>query len=421
MGTTTRAVLRQRLGEATGGWLGSTSTSAGAAGGTTIVDTALQGYEDDTFLNWWAMCTSGTNSGEVRRVSSFTSSSGTVTVGTAFGAQVATSVTYELMRINPTWMNLAISRAAEELYPHLYLPIRDETLVVDNLLANPDFETFAGGAFTGWTTVGSPTLTQDTSIVWHSSGAAKIVAGGSAGQLTQAPTLTVEEIVGYSVLFKAWVYCTAADTARLRLDWDGTNFENGNYHTGADQWEHLYVQGGVPSTATQVKAICETVASGTAYFDAAWMVIYPIYKYTIPTSIRSLRYVTMQYAEDTVDAPYYRIVSPTRGHRLRLEGMGLLTRPATDAATMEIDGERVDLLTSYAAKWLMRAAAGNPHISALPRDVLLSEQGRWESEAARMLATPGYRMPRMGMEMSRGVWHTEEDASGQYIILDQPR
>ncbi len=217
---------------------------------------------------------------------SYTVSTSTLVVEEAFSSAVDSSVTYELHRYDPTDKHNAINRAIEELYPSLHLRVRDETLVVDDLLSNSDFETFASSAFTGWTEVGSPTTSAETTLMMHGSQSAKVVAdSGAAGQLTQAPTTNIREVTSKTATFKCWVYATAADTARIRMDWDGTNFENSDYHSGRDQWELLSVTASVPSDATQVKAICEVAASGTAYFDASWMAVGPVYKYTVPTSI----------------------------------------------------------------------------------------------------------------------------------------
>ena len=63
MATTTRLVMEQRVSEALGDYYSLTTTSAGNAGGTTIVATGLQdlpgGNDDDAFENWSIHITSG--------------------------------------------------------------------------------------------------------------------------------------------------------------------------------------------------------------------------------------------------------------------------------------------------------------------------------------------------------------------------
>ena len=426
MATTTRAVLRQRLSEAIGDFQSRTTTAEGTT--TSLKDVNLKnipgGGDTNHFEEWFVLMTSGANEGEFRRVRSYAVATTTIVVESAFDSAIDTNVTYELHRYNPTDKHNAINRAIEELYPSLHLRVRDETLVVDDLLSNSDFETFASSSFTGWTEVGSPTTSAETSLMMHGSQSAQVVAdAGAAGQLTQAPTTNIREVTSKTATFKCWVYATAADTARIRMDWDGTNFENSDYHSGNDQWELLSVTASVPSDATQVKAICEVAASGTAYFDAGWMAVGPVYKYTVPTSIiGGPYYVTQQYSETDPDGPYYSLPSravPTTGRRLRIEGIGLLSRPTSDTATVELGEPRVSTVVAYAARWFYRMLAGDSALEANNRWNAATEM--WSAEAMRMSTAPGIRMAKPGHEGAREVWHIEEDVDGKYIIFDRAR
>ena len=134
MPTITRARLRDLLGNAVGYWFASTTTSAGNAGGTTIVDTNIQRFDSVRLIDRWLLITSGTNAGEARRISSITTF--TITVGLAYTGQVASGVTYEIMTFDPDIMTASLEQAMRLAYPRLYLPLRNETLVVDNLLPN---------------------------------------------------------------------------------------------------------------------------------------------------------------------------------------------------------------------------------------------------------------------------------------------
>ena len=391
-----------------------------------MLDTSVpdipEGQDDDGVLNWFVLITSGTNDGEIRRASAYTASTGTITVSRAFTGLVANGVTYELHRADPALKHQAVNRAAVELFPHLYVSLRDETLVVDDVLSNSDFETFSGG-FTDWTEVGSPTVTAETSRVYHGTNSAKVVAGGSDGQLTQAPSVNVSELAGRAVTLKMWVWTDAVSQARLRLDWDGSDIEDGDYHTGDSSWRLLSVSGTVPTSATQVKAILEVTANDTAYFDAGWMTVGPQYKYAVPSAIvLGPHYVSEQYNEDDMDGPYYRYregQSPLRGRRLRLEGLGTLSQPTTDAGTMEVDEPHVTLIVAYAARWLARRNA--LPIAQNQRGRFQQDLGFWEQEVNRLLLTPGMRMARIGAEFPSSAWHVEEDASGSYVVFDRTR
>jgi hypothetical protein len=337
------------------------------------------------------------------------------------GGPVVGSVSYELHQHDPSQKHQAISRAIEELFPFLYLPIRDETIVVDDRLSNSDFETFSGG-FTGWTEVGSPTVTADTTYVVHGSQSAKVVGdSGAAGQLTQAPTINIDEITNKTVTFKCWVWCAAADTARIRLDWDGSDIDSSSYHKGQNEWELLDVAASAPTSGTQVKAVIEVVASGTAYFDACWLDAGPIQKYTMPTSIiAGPHYLTEQGDETEVNGEYIPIIGgPTAGRRLRIEGMGLLSRPSSDNSTTEVAAPQTNIITAYAGMYFFRTQAASNAVDESSRFTDMA--ATFSRDAVRMAAQPGIRMPRLGAQKRRDTWHTESDSSGRYIIFDRNR
>ncbi|MBM3944616.1 MAG: hypothetical protein FJ317_03890 [SAR202 cluster bacterium] len=426
---TSRTTLRQRLGEAIEDHQ---ALTAGGGSTTTIVDTSLKdlsGGDDDFCAGWYILVTSGDAGGDVRRITSYADSTQTITVNSAFsGGGVADGDTYELHVINPADKHNALNRALEELFPFVYLPVRDTSVVLDNVLSNAGFDMFSGGAFTGWSAVGGPTITQDTSRVFHGAGAAKLVAGGSAGQLTQTPVINVREVTGRPVRFWCWAYATVAGKARIRLDWDGSSFANSSYHSGVGQWELLKVEATIPGTATQVKAIVEAAAGATAYFDAARLWTGPLQKYALPSSIQRLHGVRMQHLEEreSDDATYlplggYDCLAPVSGRRLLLEGTGLLTRPATDNDTTEISGVQVDLVVARALHWLLRAIASSPRLAASEVERHKQTAAEWLMESKRLIATPGVRMPPLPVSDGRGVWHIEEDASGKYLVLDVPR
>jgi hypothetical protein len=148
MADTTRAVLTQRVSESVGDYEALTTTSSGST--TTLVATALADLtESDDGIQGWIEITDGNNDGEIRRikgVGGYTASTTTITVNFAFSNTVGSGVGYILHRINPTDKHNAINRAIEALFPDLYLPIRDESLIVDSLVLNGSFETTLSAA-----------------------------------------------------------------------------------------------------------------------------------------------------------------------------------------------------------------------------------------------------------------------------------
>jgi hypothetical protein len=258
--------------------------------------------------------------------------------------------------------------------------------------------------------------------VIHGDQSAKVVGdSGAAGQLTQAPTINIDEITNKTVTFKCWVWCAAADTARIRLDWDGSDIANSEYHKGQNEWELLDVAASVPTTATQVKAIIEVVASGTAYFDACWLEAGPIHKYTIPSNVLTgPHYVTEAGSEQDIDPYFFPIMGvPTSGRRLRVEGMGLLSRPSSDTDTTEVSAPQSNIITAYAGMYFFRTQAASNAVDESSRFTELA--ANFSRDAVRMSAQPGLRMPRLGAHKHRDVWHTETDADGKYIVFDRVR
>src|SRR5574341_466015 len=247
MATTTRLVMEQRVAEAIGDYYSITTTGAGSA--TTLVATPLQdlpgGNDDDAFENWHFHVTSGAATGESRRASAYAQSTSTVTVSRAYTAGAPGSGVTVVAHRHPTDdYYRCISRAIEELFPHVYLPIRDETLVVDNLLSNSDFETYAAANFTGWALAGAgASIAESTTILRHGADCVALTSAAATATYTQTLTVNTNELVGKTVSFKMWVYATAASAARIRVRYDGSNYFSSSYHSGEDQWELLEATG----------------------------------------------------------------------------------------------------------------------------------------------------------------------------------
>jgi hypothetical protein len=134
----TRARLRELLGRSAGFFFDSTTTSQGNSGGTTLIDTAILKYDTAELADKWLLQTSGNNDGEARRITSVSSS--TITVTSAYTNRVESGVTYEIVTHDPDTMQDALQQAGRTIYPDLYLKLTDETIIVDNLLANSSFE-----------------------------------------------------------------------------------------------------------------------------------------------------------------------------------------------------------------------------------------------------------------------------------------
>jgi hypothetical protein len=247
-----------------------------------------------------------------------------------------------------------------------------------------------------------------------------VVAGSDdVGQLTQTLDVNIDELAGKTATFKVRVWTNGSSQARLKIDW-GTSTETGDYHAGDSSWRLLTAQAAVPTDATQVKVICEVAASQTAYFDTGWFAVGQVHRLTVPSDIvRGPMYVTQQYDEDMVDGAYYPIptgVAPTTGRIIRLQGMGLLSRPTTESGTTEIGEPQLNLVTSYAAMVLFQTLLMR---SATEQRTNLTENIRyWQTEVQRLSNQVGIRMRALGAGRGQNSWHIEDDADGRYLIFD---
>ena len=429
MATTTRVNLRKALSEAIGDYQAFATTADGNDAKTSLVSSTLKNYsggaDDGAFEEQFFLGTSGANSGASKRCALYIANASdgpTAILQDALDNQTASADTFELHRYDPDLKHTAINRALAELFPILYKPIRDETLVVDNILANNDFETAGGTTFSDWTEVNSPTVSIETSRVFHGTNSAKVVASGDVGQLTQTLDVNIDELAGKTATFKVRVWTNGSSQARLKIDW-GTSTETGDYHTGDSSWRLLTAEAAVPTDATQVQVICEVAASQTAYFDTGWFAVEQIHRLTVPSDIvRGPMHILQQYNEDMVDGAYYPLpsgVAPTRGRILRLEGMGILSRPSSESGTTEIGEPQLNLVTAYAAMVLFQTLLMR---SATEQRSNLTENIRyWQMEVQRLSSQPGIRMRPLGASRGRNSWHIEDDADGRYLLFDVTR
>ena len=410
---TARSVLRPLLAEAIGHgeYTALTTSGPGGAAGANLVDSDLSGRGTDFCAGWWVVLpsgASGTASYEAREISS--SGGGTITPVVAFSGVVAGTVSYELYRYDPALLHLALNRGAELLYPHVNVPKRDETLVISNLLSNWDFEDYSGGAFTSWTTVGSPGIVAQSAPPWHGTYKAKITsAAGAVAQLTQSPTLKLDRFRGKTAIFGCRVFSGAADVARIGLQFkSGGTVTYSDYHDGDSTFRLLKVETTIPSAATLITAFLEMAAgTNTGHFDACYLVVENNFRYTIPSTILMGPY-KLSYEDDQLhpDAPYLRAdawhleddssgryimldEALPAGRILRIDGRGVLSTVSTEAGTIEVNAPVTNLLIARAALWLYEGL----HAEAVGQDrvTYAEEIGKWARRTDLLLSTPGMR------------------------------
>ena len=423
---TTRATLRQEVAQLLGDNQSLTTSSSGSS--TTVKDTSLKnlpgGLDCCAFENYYVLITSGSASGEEKRVSQYTASCAMLTVQEAFSATIASCVTYELHRHSVTDYHAAINDALVQVYPQIHKELIDETLVIDNLLSNADFETFASSNFTGWTATGSPTIVQETSLVLHGCSSAKLTAGGSGSTYYQDVVTNVDELVNKSVKFEAWVSASCACSVRLRLDWNGSCIDSSDYHSGDGnsnfpQWERLNISANVPSTATRIRATVDIAASKVAYIDGAWLRADRLYNYTVPSCFDTVNDVLIQANICKPNGEYIQLSGrPQEGHRLRLLGKKELSALSTDAGTTEVTEPQVRAIAALSARnlaqTLWQRASGDQ------RERYLEDLQYWDMQSQTELGKPGVRSRKKGANIYV-PWTLYTDGSNQQLRFNNCR
>ena len=284
MGTTTLASLVQQLSENIGDRLSFTATTAINADNY-IVSTDLTSFddgEDNYFNEWWVFIADNANAGVLRKVSDYTSSSGTLTVrGAALSDDSANLAACTLHRYDRGQKKIAIQRAIEYAFPAIHRRLDDWTLTTGNYL--PD------GSFEWWPT--STTLT-----FWHSENAnlAQTTQGtyfwGDLGGTSVKVTATNEngnvkinssiyprllDLAGQTVSFYAMAYPEVADDAQLRItytDKDGGSTQtDSTTSSNAGQWSmvkitDLAIPAGISSITCYLMVNTDTKY---VYYDAA--------------------------------------------------------------------------------------------------------------------------------------------------------
>lgn len=422
--------MLQTVSELMRDWYSSTTTSAGAAGGTTTIDTGLAGKSADPgyFTPGWVRYTTlaDSNTGLIRPVSAYDGVSELTHL--AFPAQVGSGKTFEYHRYDPQVKLDAIKAASARAFPGgngrgLYLPKVDETLIVDNLLLNGGFDAFST-TFTSWTNIGTPTLAQEATRIFGGLYSASITAAGGVEGIKQDifSRINVRDSVGKTLNVQIPVWCATANVARVRVTLNGSTYTNSAYHPGGGKWvvpTDLAIAVAIPSGATEATVSCEVADGYVAYFGKAATWVDPVYTYTKPSSIlRGPFQVHQQANRDQPQGIFLPIKDygvPTPGHILRLTGMGMISQPTTDAGTVEIGEPHVQLFLAYALHYCYQVFADEG--PSAERDYLYKRRDYWKDEIARMEASSRYTMAPLLAELPGGVWEVKNDT----LYFVQPR
>ena len=418
----------EMLGRATGFFVSSAATSGGST--TTLVDTGIVRYDANILKNKWLYMVSATNTainGTSRRISSLSTS--TITVDSAYAAGTSNTDTYYILSVDPDVMIDSLQQAARTLYPHLYLPTQDETLVVDNLLSNWDFENWDStgsndAVATSWAIKGStPETNDEASFITHGSYSMKITGTGSDQGVEQniisAVGVNISETESKVLHVRGWVWCDVADAARLRVTYDGSTFDDSNYHSGSAEWEGhglMYIDSAIDFTASTTEEMtisCEVTSGNTAYFDGVIAWIDNVHNYTMPsTVIRGPHKVSMQADSAYPNGYYAPLTVPQSGRILRLEHMGTLTAP-TSSSSVELDESRTELLLAQAAVHMYHTLSNRDAGNAASH---MQNAAIWQDRTDRLMSQPGMRMRQMSAHTREG-WNVLESGETRKLVL----
>ena len=442
MPTTAWSTMRQDVLRPLGLITGSTTTNI-SSGNANVLDTKLTKRfpVDDYFNNrWYVHLTSGTNSGDIRRVTDYVQSSGTITGGGAnWGDNESGSINFELSTFHPDDVKDAYNEAREIVFPDISM-VRDiETIVTglnqytytlpstirrvdrvyrgnrrnadsgDNLLLNGDFEDWTSATSPDyWSVTGAgasmnqeaQTSNPENYAVLHGDNSLRLVVPGStAVTLVQTYDSTLDRYTavatqGMEANVSAWVYATVA--SRVSLTIDGAVQSDTHGGTG---WELLKGSQILTQTDTEA-AVGLSITSGSAmavFVDEAWMTLGQSEIIDVPyCELRNWDHVPPAEGASNGGVIRFQETIPDK-YRIRIVGRDLLTAASTDAGTVEIDGELLHPVYDKTRQLLcLRMAAGNPdsNWTEMARQFEASYVRAVEGDLVK-IKTPPVAVPRM--------------------------
>ena len=408
MPTSTWSTIRQDICRPLGLVTGSTTTHI-SNGNALVVDTGLTKRfpVDSYFDNRWfvqLIPTSGNNQNDIRRITGFTQSSGTIAcAGANWTDNESGSINYELTPFDPSEVSNFYNEVREQVFPDIAL-VRDvETIVTglrqhtytlpstirkvdrvylgnrrnadtsENLLLNGDFEDWTSSTSPDyWSVTGtgaSVNQEADTSdpenymVLYGDNSARLVVPSTTAVTLVQTFDSTLSRYTavateGQECNLSAWVYCTEA--SRVSLTIDGAVQSETHGGTG---WELLKGSQTLTQTDTEA-AVGLSITSGNAlavFVDEIWMTLGQSELIDVPyTELRNWEHVPPVAGASNGGVIRFQETLPSK-YRIRIVGRDLLSPVTTDASTIEIDGELLHPVYDRVRMMIaQRMAANNP-------------------------------------------------------------
>jgi hypothetical protein len=390
---TSLATLRQELSKYLGDYHAGTTTGAGAAGGTTLVDSALTEWLADEVATGagsqrpsYALITDATLTKEERRIASLTIASGTITVTRAFTAQITSGKTYEIHKaFSATEKERAIARAVKDCFPFLYVPVDSTSLRYGDWLIDGSFEDWStSSALTNWSKAGTMTLARTSTSGKVKDGTYSCALSGATDYLYQGSAKNADllELGGLTPIFRCWGWASTANQLCLAL-YDGTTTTYGNheshgstskvYHPGDSTWRLMEVTATMATNPTDVQArVYYDATDSTAYIDDGSITgVGSKHSYDLSflgmvnDQPRQIHRVLGRGVDDDSPMPRQKSIPLNKemydletgrlifrwgmgdGTKLRIRGMKYLTEPTATTDT-EVEDPQTDIIVSAA-------------------------------------------------------------------------
>lgn len=451
MGTTTLLALEQLLSQAIGDYLSFEAAGLSTKSTAWIYASTLANRSDgiaDYFNTYWLYFTEGNNSGKLRKVKDYLSTStGAGTTGPTvklYGRPLTSSTgsasfTCSLHKFNRDNKILAIKRAIDQIYPNLYVPVEDDTLITGNMLPDAHFEWWTSTSAMKFYSTSNATLTQTSTagLTWGGKYSMKVAASAADGYayISSKTYPRLLDLMGKTVHLYCMAYPEAANDAFLTIytvSNDGTTTQtlNSTTTTAATYWTELKLEDQTLDddlVEIQIRFRTHTNAK-YVIFDNAMLQGVNLFEYLLPEQFQvdgNVDKVRIQqsgytdqivydmkpiewgtklgfstFTEDVVGTNYkfIRLMDyPSAQHRLKLEGIKKLETPASDSGTITLDGIRLNLLIAYAAHLLYEMEKGA---------VTVDDRGSYERESAYWLAKYRTLLPSAMMMRPSGTVKT---------------
>lgn len=224
-------------------------TADSSGNGTTLLVAAgLKKYPDGYFTGLWLEAHSGGTSGEIVRITAFTSANGEITPDPNF-TTAPHSDDFEISTVDPELLTDAINSAALRMYPLVAQNLRYESFVSGSPVTDPGFEDWTSTSALRYYTASSVTQSRQTGGLQGTYFARLTTAATGYLGLTTAERVELAQLAGSTITVYAIVRASTSSDARLRVV-DSATTTNGSYHSGGGNWELISVEHTFTSAAT---------------------------------------------------------------------------------------------------------------------------------------------------------------------------